>query len=81
MWNAWIVVMSLAQMVLAVMAALVAAFALATLYDEFMPAIRRRLLATRELTQTGDSSLSPRSVNWLALTALISALLICFLWM
>lgn len=31
-----------------------------------------------ELTQTGDSSLHPQSVNWLAGTALIAAVLICF---
>lgn len=31
-----------------------------------------------KLAQTGDSSLSPRSVNWLAGIALIAALWICF---
>lgn len=29
------------------------------------------------LTQTGDSSLSPHSVNWLGTLALIGAILIC----
>ncbi|MBC8002473.1 MAG: hypothetical protein H7X97_07780 [Opitutaceae bacterium] len=29
------------------------------------------------LTQTGDSSLSPQSVNWLGALALIGAILIC----
>jgi hypothetical protein len=81
MWNAWNMVMSIAQIVLIVMAALVSGFALATLYDEFMTVICQSRSGTRELTQTGDSSLRPRSVNWLALTALISALLICFVWM
>ncbi len=31
------------------------------------------------LTQTGDSSLSRHSVTWLAVTALIAAVLICLL--
>jgi len=31
------------------------------------------------LRQIGDSSLTPRSVNWLAATAFLGALLICFL--
>ncbi len=30
------------------------------------------------VNQTGDSSLSPRSVNWLAAAAFIAAVLICF---
>jgi hypothetical protein len=30
------------------------------------------------LTQTGDSSLRPQSVNWLGGTALLAAVLICF---
>lgn len=62
--------MSTAQIVLVVMAALVSGFALITLYGEFMPAVREYLTRTRELTQTGDSSLSPHSVNWLAGAAL-----------
>ena len=50
--------MSVAHVVLVVMAALVSGFALATLYAEFMPVIRRRLSETRELMQAGDASLS-----------------------
>jgi len=62
MWNAWIVGMSVAHVVLAVMAALVFGCALATLYAEFMPVIRRRLSGTRELMQAGEASLSRYSV-------------------
>ena len=69
------------SIVLIVMVVLVSGFALATLYEEFTPAIRQSGSEPRELTQTGDSSLSPQSVNWLALTALVFALLICFFWM
>jgi len=58
------------------MTALVSGFALITLYGEFMPAVREYFTKTRELTQTGDSSLSPRSVNWLAGAALGGATLI-----
>ena len=32
-----------------------------------------------ELVQTGDSSLSPRSVNWLATIAFSAALLVCLI--
>ena len=78
MWNAWNMGMSI---VVILMCALVSMFALATLYDEVTPVIRQNGSEPRELTQTGDSSLSPRSVNWLALPALVSALLICFVWM
>ena len=81
MWNAEIVVMSVAQIVLGVMAALVSWFALITLYGELMPALRESLGKTPELTQRGDSSLSPASVNLLGLTAFSAALLICFVLM
>ena len=54
--------MSVAHVVLVVMAALVSGIALATLYAEFMPVIRRRLSETRELMRAGDASLSRRSV-------------------
>jgi hypothetical protein len=70
--------MTMAQSLLAVMIALVSGFALITLYGEFMPTLRESFGKSRELRQTGDSSLSPRSVNWLGLTAFGAALLICF---
>lgn len=60
------------------MGALVSAFAIATLYGEFSPVLREFKPPTRLLRQTGDSSLSPSSVNWLAATAFAGAVLICF---
>jgi hypothetical protein len=59
------------------MGGLVSVFAVATLVAEFQPLVRD-LIRRQPLMQTGDSSLSPRSVNWLAATALAGALVICF---
>ena len=59
------------------MAALVSAFAIATLVAEFQPVVRD-LIRRQPLMQTGDSSLSPHSVNWLAAAAFAGALVICF---
>ena len=68
--------MSTSEFVLATMVMLVSGFAVATLCDEYLPAIRKSLLGVRAFRQTGDSSLGPRSVNWLAAMALVGALLI-----
>jgi hypothetical protein len=70
MWYAGYVIMNTTVIAFSVMAGVTALFAAATLAREMgvqLPALRR----------TGDSSLSPRSVNWLAVTALIGAVLIC----
>ena len=72
--------MSNADFVLVAMATLVSGFALQTLYSEFMPALRERFQRTLEWRQTGDSSLSPLSVNWLAASASAGAAAICFAW-
>jgi len=69
--------MSLSELSLLIMAGLVSVFAIATLVDEFQPMVRD-LVRRQPLMQTGDSSLSPRSVNWLAATAFAGALVICF---
>ena len=69
--------MSVSQFVLLMMAVLVSAFAIATLLGEFQPVVRD-LMRRQPLMQTGDSSLSPNSVNWLAAAAFAGALLICF---
>lgn len=63
------------------MAMLVSGFALMTLVGEFLPAWRESFGKAREFRQTGDSSLSPRSVNWLGLTAFGAAVTICFVLM
>lgn len=68
--------MSLSEFSLLIMAGLVSVFAIATLVGEFWPVVRN-LIGRQPLMQTGDSSLSPRSVNWLAATAFAGALLIC----
>ena len=68
--------MNLSELSLLIMTGLVSVFAVATLINEFQPIIRH-LVRSRPLTQTGDSSLSPRSVNWLAATAFAGALMIC----
>ena len=69
--------MSLSEVGLLIMIGLVSVFAIATLVDEYQPMIRD-LIHRQPLMQSGDSSLSPRSVNWLAATAFAGALLICF---
>jgi hypothetical protein len=66
--------MNLSVFGFAVMAIVAVVFAFATLAREMD-------FPLRNLTQTGDSSISRRSVNWLAATALLSALFICFVLM
>ena len=63
------------------MTILVSVVALAILCGEYLPALHNFRSKAQPLTQTGDSSLSPRSVNWLAATALGAALAICFVLM
>jgi len=67
--------MSTANVLLAVMSVAVSVTALAILCGEYQPAWRE-LRARARLTQTGDSSLGPRSVNWLAAAAFSAALVI-----
>ena len=69
--------MSLSQLGLLVMGGLVSVFAIATLVGEFQPMVRD-LIRKQPLMQTGESSLSPNSVNWLAAAAFAGAVLICF---
>ena len=78
MWNAKSMRMNIPNVLLAVMTVLVSAAALAILYGEYRPVLREFRIKARPLVQSGDSSLSPRSVNWLAATALSAALFICF---
>jgi hypothetical protein len=78
MWNAKPVRMNIPNVLLAVMTVLVSATALAILYSEYQPTLRELKARLQPLTQTGDTSLSRRSVNWLAATALSAALVICF---
>jgi len=66
--------MSITVTAFVLMGAVLSLFGIATLAHELN-------LKLPVLTQSGDSSLSPRSVNWLGLTAFIAALLICFVWM
>ena len=63
---------------LAAMVALVSVFAIATLCGELLPSLRGLANKTQQLTQTGDSTLGPRSMTWLAATAFAGALFICF---
>jgi hypothetical protein len=70
MWYATHKVVNIAVIAFIVMAGVSGWFAAATVAHEMgfqLPALTRR----------GDSSLSPQSVNWLAVTALIGAVLIC----
>jgi len=69
--------MSLSEFGLLVIAGLVSVFAIATLVNEFQP-MMRDIIRKQLLTQTGDSSLSPNSVNWLAAAAFAGAVVICF---
>ena len=65
-------------MMLAVMCGLVTFFAFATLVGEYGSALREYVALRLPLVQTGDSSLSPQSVNWAGGTAFAAALWICF---
>lgn len=78
MWNAKSMRMNIPNVMLAVMTVLVSAAGLAFLYGEFKPVLHELRTKSQPLTQTGDSSLSRTSVNWLAATALSVALFICF---
>ena len=69
--------MSLSTVNLIVMIALVVVVALAILYGELAPWLRSFASRWWHWTQTGDTSLSRRSIHWLAFTALGGALLIC----
>jgi hypothetical protein len=68
--------MSISQVVLLIMATLVSGFAIVTLVAEFLPVIREAWSQTGRLTQSGDSSLSRSSINWLAATAAGGAVLL-----
>jgi len=70
--------MTAEKILLAAMVAVVSVFAIATLCRELLPSLRELANRTQQLTQTGDSSLSSRSMTWLAATAFVGALLICF---
>jgi hypothetical protein len=70
--------MNIPNVLLVVMTVLVSVTALAILFGEYQPALRELRAKLQPLTQTGDSSLSQGSVNWLAATALGAALFICF---
>jgi len=63
--------MNITVMAFAAMAAVTILFGAATMARE----LKFQLPARR---QTGDSSLGRHSVNWLAATAFIAALVICF---
>ena len=71
MWDALHVGMSLTVIGFATMAIIATMFALAMM-------IHTRSLKSGQFTQTGDTSLSPRSVNWLAAAAIAGAIWICF---
>jgi hypothetical protein len=73
--------MSTSDVLLVVMTVLVSATALAILGGEYQPVWRELKIKAQPLTQTGDSSLSRHSVNWLAATAFSAALFICFVLM
>ena len=60
----------------AIVAAVTIFFVTATIVGELVGAWQFRL---PKLTQTGDSSLSPRSVNWLAGIAFAAALYVIYL--
>ena len=78
MWDAKFVRMNIPNVLLTVMTVLVSAAALGFLYGEYKPALHEFRTKAQPLMQTGDSSLSRKSVNWLAATALSAALFICF---
>jgi protein-S-isoprenylcysteine O-methyltransferase Ste14 len=64
--------MSISIIAFAVMASVIILFVAATVVSEME-------IKLPQLTQSGDSSLSPQSVNWLGATAFITALLICLI--
>jgi hypothetical protein len=78
--RAWLLSMdpSNAELLLAVMTTAVWVTALGLLLEDYKLEFRRFFLEKRMQLQSGDSSLSPRSVNWLAAAALTAALIICF---
>lgn len=78
MWRAKSGPMNIPNVLLTVMTVLVSATALAILYSEYRPVLREFRMKSWPLVQTGDSSLSRRSVDWLAAMAFSAALLICF---
>jgi hypothetical protein len=67
-----------AELLLAVMTTAVWVTALGLLLEDYKLEFRRFFLEKRMQLQSGDSSLSPRSVNWLAAAALTAAQIICF---
>ena len=71
--------MNVPNVLLVVIVAAVSVVAIAMVLGDFKPQIRRFLSVNREFLQSGDTSLSPRSVNWLAATAVSAALIIGFL--
>ena len=71
--------MNVPNVLLVVIVAAVSVVAIAMVLGDFKPQIRRFLSVNREFLQTGDTSLSRRSVNWLAATAVSAALIIGFL--
>lgn len=71
-------VMTAEKILLAAMVVMVSVFAIATLCGELLPSLRELANKTQQLTQTGDSTLGPRSMTWLAATAFGGALFICF---
>lgn len=73
--------MNISEFLLAAMAASVSATALAILYGEYKPTLSDLRSRANHLRQTGDSSLSPKSVNWLAASAFGAAVLICVVFM
>jgi hypothetical protein len=70
--------MTAEKILLAAMVAMVSVFAIATLCAELLPSLRELANKTQQLTQTGDSTLGPRSMTWLAATAFAGAVFICF---
>jgi lysylphosphatidylglycerol synthetase-like protein (DUF2156 family) len=65
--------MSFYESLPAVMSLLVSVFALALLVAEFRPGRRLPRPLAWQFTQTGDSSLSRRSIHWLGALALAGA--------
>ena len=71
MWDALHVGMSLTVIGFVALAFVVMMVVLAAL-------IRQLRSKSGQLTQFGDTSLTPRSVNWLAATAAAGAMFVCF---
>lgn len=70
--------MSTANLLLIVMTLLVSGMASLFFLAELIPMVRDHARQPRAALVTGDSSLSPRSINWLAAVAFIGAVFICF---